>query len=220
MTWKCLTPLVHNPLSGPPNLDAGVKVDMDRIVTCMVWDNKQFMEQCLTTYQALAIKTGQKVTFKKVDTPFLDEAALLKHESDHFAPVLGKGGQKASNSAQSDSSVSEASWVSTVTSPSRSSSTSHSSDSDATKTNKKKKTESPKKNVQIPPGEGGILQPIAASCLMKVLYGARMARPDLLRATCYLARLITKWTTACDKMLHRLMCYISSSLDVKIQGFI
>ena len=88
------------------------------------------------------------------------------------------------------------------------------------KSNKKKKTKTKKKNVKIPPGEGGVLQPIAASCLMKVLYGARMARPDLLRATCYLARLITKWTSACDKMLHRLMCYISSSLDVKMQGFI
>ena len=30
----------------------------------------------------------------------------------------------------------------------------------------------------------GVLQPIAAKVLMKILYGARMARPDLLRAVC------------------------------------
>ena len=44
------------------HIDAGVKVDMDRVVTCMIWD-KQSMEQCLTAYQALATKTAQKVTF-------------------------------------------------------------------------------------------------------------------------------------------------------------
>jgi hypothetical protein len=209
------------------HIDNGHKVDMGKIVTSMVWDNKQFMEQCLSTYQALAAKTGQKVTFKKVDTPFLDEAALLKHENDHFAPLPPQSTKSVSKakSVQSDSTASDASWSTTVTSQSRSSSTSVSSAaSSATNTTaskkKKGKTKSPKKNVQIPPGEGGILQPIAASCLMKVLYGARMARPDLLRATCYLARLIIKWTTACDKMLHRLMCYISSTLDVKMQGFI
>eukprot|EP00959_Pyramimonas_sp_CCMP1952_P360918 7558916-Pyramimonas_sp.AAC.1 len=34
------------------------------------------------------------------------------------------------------------------------------------------------------PAPSGILQPIAAKVLMKVLYGARMARPDLLNAVC------------------------------------
>ncbi len=35
-----------------------------------------------------------------------------------------------------------------------------------------------------------------------------------------MARLITRWTPSCDKMLHRLMCYISSTLEVRLQGFI
>ena len=38
----------------------------------------------------------------------------------------------------------------------------------------------------------GRLQPIAARVLMKVLYGARLARFDLLRVVCYLATFKTK----------------------------
>ena len=44
----------------------------------------------------------------------------------------------------------------------------------------------------------GVLQPIAARVLMKLLYAARMARFDLLRATCGLACCVTKWDAACD----------------------
>ena len=52
----------------------------------------------------------------------------------------------------------------------------------------------------------GALAPIASKVLMKILYAARMARFDLLGATCYLATLVTKWTPTCDKMLRRLVC--------------
>ncbi len=52
-------------------------------------------------------------------------------------------------------------------------------------------------------GEGVTLQPIAAKVLMKVLYAARMARFDLLRAVCKLARSISKWDEQCDKRIHR-----------------
>jgi hypothetical protein len=47
----------------------------------------------------------------------------------------------------------------------------------------------------------GALQPIAAKVLMKILYAARMARFDLLRAVNYLACYITKWTPECDRRL-------------------
>jgi hypothetical protein len=53
---------------------------------------------------------------------------------------------------------------------------------------------------------------------MKLLYAARMARYDLLRAICYLATRITKWTKHCDKLLHRLVCYVNGSLDVFLVG--
>ena len=55
------------------------------------------------------------------------------------------------------------------------------------------------------------LKPYAAKVLMKVLYAARYARFDLLRAVCYLAQYITKWDEQCDRRLYRLMCYIDST---------
>ena len=66
----------------------------------------------------------------------------------------------------------------------------------------------------------GELQPIAAKVLMKVLYAARMARFDLLRPTCALACLITKWTATADKRLHRLMSYIHHSKDMMMSGYV
>ena len=66
----------------------------------------------------------------------------------------------------------------------------------------------------------GRLQPIASRVLMKVLFAARMARWDLLRCTQSLASRVTKWSRDCDVGLHRLICYINSSLDVTMQGFI
>ena len=64
------------------------------------------------------------------------------------------------------------------------------------------------------PIASGTLQPIASKVLMKILYAARMCRFDLLRATCGLASLVTKWDIVCDRKLHRLVSYIYSSLGV------
>ena len=55
---------------------------------------------------------------------------------------------------------------------------------------------------------------------MKVLYGARMARPDLLRAVQGLARRVTKWTTNDDAALHRLICYIHTTADWLLVGWV
>ena len=66
----------------------------------------------------------------------------------------------------------------------------------------------------------GVLAPIAARVLMKVLFAARMARFDLLRAVQGLAARVTKWSADCDKALHRLICYINSTLDYKQRAFI
>ena len=66
----------------------------------------------------------------------------------------------------------------------------------------------------------GELQPIASRVLMKVLFAARMARFDLLRATQGLASRVTKWSPDCDKSLHRLMCYIHTTPDRTMVGFV
>ena len=67
---------------------------------------------------------------------------------------------------------------------------------------------------------GGELQPHAAKVLMKLLYGARLARFDLLRGINNLAAPITKWTPECNKRLHHIMCYVYSTLKHRLVGFV
>ena len=68
--------------------------------------------------------------------------------------------------------------------------------------------------------KAGRLQPIASRVLMKILFAARMARWDLLRATQSLASRVTRWSPDCALGLHRLVCYINSSMDMTMSGFI
>ena len=67
--------------------------------------------------------------------------------------------------------------------------------------------------------KSGRLQPIASKVLMKILFAARMARYDLLRATQSLASRVTKWFEDCDVGLPRLVSYINSTLDLTMQSF-
>ena len=71
-----------------------------------------------------------------------------------------------------------------------------------------------------PAPDHGRLQPIVAKVLMKILYAARLCRFDLLRAVCYLATFVTKWTSECDRKLHRLVCYINSSKHLRMIGWV
>ena len=66
----------------------------------------------------------------------------------------------------------------------------------------------------------GQLHEYAARVLMKILYGARLARKDLLRAIGALATFITKWDKECDKKLLQLVSYINSSLDYREIGWV
>ena len=68
-----------------------------------------------------------------------------------------------------------------------------------------------------PPGD---LQPIAAQVCMKILYGARAARYDLLRAIRGLATCFTKWTTTNDRQLVRFIAYLNSTLELKMIGHV
>ena len=68
--------------------------------------------------------------------------------------------------------------------------------------------------------EKGKLASAACAVLMKILYGARMARWDLLKVVSMLAQRVTKWTTSCDKALHRLVCYIDTSKDLVLTGHV
>jgi hypothetical protein len=83
---------------------------------------------------------------------------------------------------------------------------------------KKRKKKTPKP--ELAEGDRGQLASVAASVLMKVLYAARLARFDLLRATCRLACYISKWDKACDKRLVRLISYIQSTLHWRQVGYV
>ena len=66
----------------------------------------------------------------------------------------------------------------------------------------------------------GELADNASKVLMKALWVARLARPDLLRPITALARHVQSWTKNCDKQLYRLICYMHSTTDLKLSGFI
>ncbi len=55
---------------------------------------------------------------------------------------------------------------------------------------------------------------------MKIFYAARMARPDLLRAIGHLSCYLSRWTPECDRRLHKLVCYVNSTLDHRLVGWV
>ena len=64
------------------------------------------------------------------------------------------------------------------------------------------------------------MHPYAARVLMKLLYAARMARFDLLKAINDLACFITDWDLVCDKKLYRLMCYVESTKHYRLTSYV
>ena len=59
----------------------------------------------------------------------------------------------------------------------------------------------------------GKLATIASKSVLKVLYLARVGRPDLLWTVNDLARNVTKWNVACDRRLHRLISYLEHTRE-------
>ena len=66
----------------------------------------------------------------------------------------------------------------------------------------------------------GHLAPHAASVLMKLLYGARIAWFDFLRQVNRLARNVHKWTDSDDRGLHHLMCYAHHTKHWRMVGWV
>ena len=61
----------------------------------------------------------------------------------------------------------------------------------------------------------GELSKVCSQIVLKFLYLAGIARPDILWSVNKLARSITKWTKACDKRLSRLISYIHHTCEYK-----
>ena len=66
--------------------------------------------------------------------------------------------------------------------------------------------------------EEGELAGNACKVLMKCLWLGRLARPDIIKPIGDLATQVQKWSKNCDKALHRLICYIHSTLDHRLIG--
>jgi hypothetical protein len=64
----------------------------------------------------------------------------------------------------------------------------------------------------------GELAPVACKILMKLLWLARLSRPDLIKPIGDLARDVQKWSINNDKALHRLVCYVQSTLEYRLTG--
>ena len=64
----------------------------------------------------------------------------------------------------------------------------------------------------------GSLSQKASRILMKILWCARLSRPDLSKAIADLTRRLTVWSRADDMRLHRLMSYLYGSKDFCLQG--
>jgi hypothetical protein len=66
----------------------------------------------------------------------------------------------------------------------------------------------------------GVLSSVASKAVLKCLYMARIARPELYWAVNALAREVTKWTLAYDKRMHRLISYIHHNQGVTMISYI
>ena len=61
----------------------------------------------------------------------------------------------------------------------------------------------------------GELSQVCSQIVLKLLYLARIGRPDILWSVNKLVRSITKWTKACDKRLNRLISYIHHTCECR-----
>jgi hypothetical protein len=66
----------------------------------------------------------------------------------------------------------------------------------------------------------GALNNVCSQAVLKCLYMTRLARPELYWTVNSLAREVTRWTVACDKRLHRLICYIHYNKKAVIKSWV
>ena len=152
----------------------------------VVYDMESYLRSTVARYQSLVHKLeGKTPTLKKVETPFLPEDQRLAparapcskgkcHTCPWCSHTFSAEDEKLFQEALSTLRKAQKSAKGAGTSPGTAPDGGSSAQS----------TEAT---------GSGRLQAIAASILMGLLYAARMARFDLLRATCKLACFTTKW---------------------------
>ena len=68
--------------------------------------------------------------------------------------------------------------------------------------------------------EKGQLCAQSCSMCMKILWFARLCRPDVQKPCCDLASRVSKWSVNDDKRLERLVNYISTTKDFQLEGYV
>ena len=72
----------------------------------------------------------------------------------------------------------------------------------------------------LPGEEPGQLSHVAMSVVTKVLYRARLAHWNLLKAVAILATRFARWSQGCDRALNRTMSYINCAPDLVLRGWV
>ena len=72
----------------------------------------------------------------------------------------------------------------------------------------------------IPPPSERKMNKFAASILMGLMYIARIGRYDLLKSVNVLTSKLTRWDITAEMELHRLMCYVWTTLGYRMVGWI
>jgi hypothetical protein len=189
-------------IEGPATLTDG------SVVRTMTYDMQHFFQSCVNLYRELI---DPKVKWRRAATPFLDESAIASARPLGEGPWLecphcvgrfpetafSRGGEKVTSPGIPP-------WIYAL----------GGLDPPPGNASPDGEEDSPETSV---PSELAIV-PMKVIC--KTLYGARYARPDLLRACQHLTLFFTKWTPKCDKKLFRLMCYIKCTLSYRLIGYV
>ena len=166
--------------------DGAPAFDPNAPVATMTYDMTGFLNQCVTRYCELGNVKIENIP--EATTPFLNDEPAQDASGiiEDLGNDLRKRDLKSKTAKRSAAPAAAA----------------------ARKTPKKKAVQPTAAELAA---DRGALAPVASKIIMKLLYAARMARPDLLRAVGYLATQVTKWTYRCDLQLHRLMAYVHFS---------
>ena len=151
------------------------------------------MRSCVKRYLELAPGTR----LRKVDTPFLPEDQALSPQGQPCAsgPCVECHWCRHSFPKDAHTYASEKELEK------------------ASRERKKARDEELQRQKEADEKDRGRLAPSAASIVMKILYGARFVRMDLLRIIGFLACSFTRWTSDCDRRLHRLVSYLNATVE-------
>ena len=198
--------------------DKGVRINV------MEYDMEDFLDSSVLKYCELAEVKRESLPY--VETPFIDEREAIRQEKEakddndeieaEFNKTLHDGKsekwtqdkvQQLTNNIERQIKMAERSLSKAAAKKPPKPLAEQTDEKSSSKNSTEKKLK-------------GVLQPIASRILMKVLYAARVARWDLLRAIGFLATQITKWTVWSDMRLHRIMAYINSSLKLRMLNWV